>query len=80
MIAWGVFLLGFWSYLAGTSFRDLILENPLSGAPAISLYLISHAFPLKLLFGSCLGYVSWRFTCIPAAILMSRIIKVLPGA
>ena len=78
--AWGAFLEIFWVFFTGSSLRDIWNLNPLAGAPAGMLYLASSFFPLKFMFGTAFAYVTWRITCIQAAIVMCRTIKVMLGA
>jgi hypothetical protein len=80
LAAYGVFLLVFWTWVSGTTFHELFATNPFSGVPAGVMYLVSYAFPLKFLVGSFLGYIQWRLTVIPAAVVFSRVIKFTPGA
>ena len=80
MVAWGVLLGVFWTYFSGTSLRELFKIAPLTGAPAGALYLASHAFPLKFLFGVSIAYIQWRITLIPYALAQVRIIRFLVGS
>jgi hypothetical protein len=79
-VAYGWLLLIFWTWVSGTSFHEIFSVNPLVGAPAGALYLASHAFPLKFLFGSFIAFIQWRLTCIQAAIIFCRSFKYLLGA
>ncbi|MEJ0089952.1 MAG: hypothetical protein WDM80_09440 [Limisphaerales bacterium] len=79
MVAYGVFLLVFWSYVTGTTFREIISLNPFQGMPAGVAYLVSHTFPIKFMVGSSIAYIQWRFTVIGAGIVFSRAVRFMVG-
>lgn len=79
LVAWGVFLGVFWTFVSGTSLRDIFSLNPLAGVPGGMLYLASSCFPLKFAFGTAFAYIVWRFTLIQAAIVLNRLVKLMYG-
>ncbi|HVU27399.1 MAG TPA: hypothetical protein VHG71_06645 [Verrucomicrobiae bacterium] len=76
---WAAFLGGFWTWVSGNGLRELFSTNPLTGAPAGVLYLVSYALPLKFMFGISIAYVQWKFSAALAAIHLNRVMKALFG-
>ena len=72
-------LLAFWTWSSGSALRELFSANPLAGASASALYLASHAFPLKFMFGTAVSFILWRLSFIKLAIVFSRAVKLLTG-
>lgn len=76
---WATFLGAFWTWASSNGLREMFSANPLTGAPAGALYLVSYAFPLKMMFGLAFAYIQWKFTYIEAAIVLNRLVKLVFG-
>ncbi|HVU27382.1 MAG TPA: hypothetical protein VHG71_06560 [Verrucomicrobiae bacterium] len=80
LTAWGVFLGAVFTGMIGMGLREVINSNPLAGAPAGALALADACFPFQFAFGLYIAFLVWGFTSIYLAVVMSRVIKYLPGA
>lgn len=80
LFAWGTFLGAVYTGFFAMGLRAIFNSNPLAGAPAGTVGLLDSCFPVQFAFGLYAAYITWGFTCIPLAMVMSRAIKFLPGA
>lgn len=79
LTAWGVLLFVVMNFSGLMAMRDLISTNPFQDVSILSgsLYLASHAFPIRYVISLAFTYMIWRFTLIEAALLFNKTITLI---
>jgi hypothetical protein len=80
MLAWGVFIAAMTTGLSAMGLRAIFMQNPFSGIPNDTMFLLQNAFPVHFACGLISSYIIWKFTYAQAILVVNRVVRYLFGS